>query len=131
MNTTHKVGDTVHITAEDWPGHAGSYTVRKINPKTIVLDPVEGGRGAKVPHYYAKPGPLPEGGERISFTEVKTFEPGTVVKHARHPGQLYVVTGITFPNHRLFPLGGSDRYFRGVPGSVLTEVTEIEHWKKG
>lgn len=135
-NTTkHKVGDTVHIPLNEWD-KGGTFTVKKVNPTTYALDRPEGGRGVKAPHDMVYAGPHPgetkgPGGAVVTeFASPVIFNPGTVVRHKRYPEKLLVVTGITGDKHRLFPLGGSDRYYRGVPGAVLTEVTEITDWKK-
>ncbi|MGV8847225.1 hypothetical protein [Tessaracoccus sp.] len=52
---------------------------------------------------------------------VATLNPGTLTTFAGHPG-LWVVTGTTSKGSRIFPLGGSKRYYTGVPTTDLTVI---------
>jgi len=129
----HKIGDTVHIRAIDSAKFAGTYTVTKVNPSTYALT---GERAAslKAPHAMVHAGPLGSAPTPV-LTQVPVpvfLDNGTVVKvRAKNvdPDALYVVTGQVSRGYRVFPLGGSSRYYTGIPGDRLTVVTEIHDWK--
>jgi hypothetical protein len=127
------VGDIVHITAQASAAHAGTYVIIKVNPTTYRLRREGDGALLRATHSYVQPGPLPQNGA-TSITAIRDeehFDTGSVVT-ARitgvDPAQLWVVTGETAKGYRIYPLGGSRRYYTGIPSSRLTRVTSIKEW---
>ena len=127
----HKPGDIVHINRTESAKYAGTYTVVKVNPTTYVL---KGERAAnlRAPHDMVHAGEQPGAPVVTQVPIPEFFDNGTVVKiRARNidPETLFVVTGQTGRGYRVFPLGGSARYYTGIPSDRMTRVTEIHDWK--
>lgn len=104
--------------------HGTTYIVQKVNPKNVKLQDEDGNRVNASPFYLAPGranpndlGPCPE--------PAVYFQNGTVVR-LRNKAELFVVTGQTAKGYRIFPLGGSMRYYTGVASSALTEVPLAE-----
>ena len=127
------VGDTVHITASESPKWAGNYKVIKINPTTYQLKRESDGALLKAGHGLVTLGALPTVSSiGTPYVPTEFFEAGTVVtfKNSKvDPNKLWVVTGQTGKGYRIFPLGGSARYYTGIPANRLTRVTEISDWQ--
>ena len=121
------IGDKVVVNPAMLPGkYPGVWIVRKVPAGSrgvnYVLDPESGGRGLRIPAEYLKPASEANGAtaDVVGVPYQVTHDPGTVVKFQ---GKAYVVTGTDRNGgHRLFPLGGSDRYFRGVTSARFTVV---------
>ena len=130
MAILHKVGDTVHITMSDSTRYAGTYEVVKVNPTTYKLtnDRVA---NLKAPHFMVHAGAA-NGAVAVAPLPDESFESGTVVTLTGvrnvDPKTLYVVTGRTDRGYRVFVLGGSTRYYTGIPAARLTRVTKIDSW---
>jgi hypothetical protein len=136
--TTHRVGAIVHITPLDSARYAGTYTVTKVNPTTYRLtnDTVA---NLKASYSMVHAGAL----DGDTFGTIKGavevplptehFDSGTVVTlngvRGVDPKSLWVVTGNVAKGYRVFPLGGSRRYYTGLPAARLTRVTAIDGWK--
>jgi hypothetical protein len=128
----HAVGDTVHINP-DYFGrvpaafHAQSLKItgmpRGSNGVNATVR-ADDGRGLRLPPFMLLAGPATGITKMIPYVPQELHQPGTVVWYQpdRKPRSLYVVTGVSDKGHRLFLLGGSDRYFRNVPASLLTVV---------
>lgn len=134
---TATVGSTVHILPEDSRTHAGTYTVVKVNPTTYRLQRQGDGAFLRASHDFVRPGELPR--FIVTSTPESTmvtrseehFDNGAVVTvymRGVNPDALWVVTGETPKGYRIFPLGGSARYYTGVPSRLLTRVTTITEW---
>lgn len=134
--TEYRIGDTVHITVEQSARWAGTYTVAKVNPTTYRLIGDKAPNGLKAHKSLVSTGPLPSARRTRATVSVdpspEYFQPGSVVTLIEQwhgdPSQLWVVTGQTGDRYRLFPLGGSDRYLRGVAPSRMKRVTRIDGW---
>jgi hypothetical protein len=134
--TEYRIGDTVHISIAESPRWAGTYTVAKVNPTTYRLIGDKAPNGLKAHKGLVSAGPLPSTGRATATVSVdplpEYFHPGSVVtvEGVRNgdPSQLWVVTGQTGDRYRLFPLGGSDRYLRGIPPTRMKRVTRIDGW---
>lgn len=130
-----KVGDTVHITRAESARWTGTYKIDKVNPTTLILSNETVPR-LKAHQALVKAGAL-NGAAPATITEIpfptERFLTGTVVTVSGVRGvdseALWVVTGESPKGYRIFPLGGSDRYYRGIPAARLTKVTEIDGWK--
>ena len=107
----------------------------KRNEVNYTLDDVNGGQGlrARAEHLLPFTGevPKPFTGEHprrpvAQVTDVPitpNLWPGTVVRYAGKTGLFVVVASGTRPNtYRVFPLGGSDRYWKNVPQRLLTVI---------
>ena len=135
---TFAVGTTVHITPADSEKYAGTYKITKVNPTTYRLsnDKIV---NLKAPHSFVKAGELsgrkvvPVGGGIVEFEPPVTLQPGTVVTLNGVRGvdatALWVVTGSVPKGYRVFPLGGSTRYYTGLPAARLTVVKTIDGWQ--
>jgi hypothetical protein len=134
------VGSQVHIARQESPAHVGTYTVLKVNPTTYRLRREGDGALLRAAHNFVQPGPLPkydithdsEAGTTTVRRNEEHFETGAVVTikiQKVDPAQLWVVTGETARGYRVYPLGGSTRYYTGIPSSRLIRVTEIDGWR--
>jgi len=135
------VGDTVHLTVADSVKWAGNYKVVKVNPTTYGLERMQDGARLKAGHEMVRPGTLPDGTLTMDRDQPivmadpiqEHFQTGAVVhmKNVRgvDPSKHWVITGQTARGYRLFPLGGSTRYYTGISASRLVRVTEIDGWK--
>jgi hypothetical protein len=116
------IGDKVVINPAMASGYPGVWTVRKVPAGSrgvnYVLDPESGGRGLRIPAEYLSPAPT---GATVTTVSIPTVhDPGTVV---RFRDKAYVVTASDRKGgHRLFPLGGSDRYYRGIMSGQFAVV---------
>lgn len=136
--TTFAVGDLVKFAPPyDTGTYAGTYRVTKINPKTIAVEPVNGGRGVRAERALLLPATVTDE-ERAAMAKARSdaaladalnpLHAGTVVTatnlRGATPGTLYVVTGETPKGYRLSQLGGAMgyRYYTGVPRRLLTVV---------
>lgn len=127
LRAAKAAGTFVHVDPSEaraarWIGT--NWRVEKVNPTTVSL--VEDGtsRRLKAHHELLIDGPVTEGA--IPGVVEVPIEPiidfGSVV---RFRGDLYVVTGQSANGFRLFALGGSSRYYRGI-GSRMFEVLSAE-----
>jgi hypothetical protein len=135
MTTQFKVDELVHPAAEFaslFPVALRNATLRVektpvgANGVNYTLMPVGGGRGIKAPGHMLEAGAAagPKSYAEL-VTEIESTPilfPGTVVKVKGRGDALYVITADTAKGYRAFPLGGSDRYLRNMPASVLTVV---------
>lgn len=140
MTTTTQfpVGTLVRVAPEFAKTSAhrtSTYRVVKVNPKTLKLENTEtkaalvADPAVLVPADSVPEGPAYMGSPLIGpAPDFEMFEKGTVVTFAQKPGY-FVVTGESDRGYRIFPLGGSPRYFTGIPMRLLTRVTEISNWK--
>jgi hypothetical protein len=135
-----KVGDIVHLVADAGfseryrsmtyriqgvpAGARGvNYTAKPVDAKDV---PLTSERGVRAPERCFDFGRAKAYDYASAITMIDSLlKPGTLVSMARRPG-LFVVTGTTAKGHRIFPLGGSDRYLTNVPRSSLT-VLEVVH----
>lgn len=129
---TLRVGDTVHLGYADSPKYAGTYKIIKVNPTTYVLSG-DRSKNLKVHHELVSPGPLSLTASTTAVVEQEEFFDSGSVVHIKaksiNPDTLFVVTGQVSRGYRCFPLGGSPRYYTGIPARQLTRVTEIHDWK--
>jgi hypothetical protein len=115
------IGDRVTVNPAMASGYPGVWTVRKVPTGSrginYVIDPEHGGKGLRIPAEYL----LPANGATVTAVPIPTVhDPGTVVKFR---GKAYVVTASDRNGgHRLFPLGGSDRYYRGIMSGQFAVV---------
>jgi len=127
--TMHNVGDTVHIDRATSAKYAGTYRVSKINPTTYILSNDQHPT-LKAPHGMVGAG-TPDTGD-AAVVPVESFQPGAVVTlrgvRGADPARLFVVTGSVPKGYRVFPLGGSDRYYTGVPAAKLVRIATIDGW---
>ena len=130
--TTFSVGDTVHITRDASPRWAGTYDVAKVNRTTLRLVGNLAPNGLKPPMAMVSPGPMPTAGTAAAVEPPEVLQPGTVVRligvRNVDPDALYVVTGQAPRGARVFPLGGSDRYYTGIAASRMKRVDRIDGW---
>jgi hypothetical protein len=97
---------------------------RARNEKNAIVCPPGGGRGLRIPPAYLVPGAPAEGRPNalsVAAVGATILQTGTLVRYDGAEG-LWVVAGFSGRGHRIFPLGGSDRYYRGVPASRLTVI---------
>lgn len=130
----HEVGAQVHM-AEHMIGRSRGFDQQTL---TVQSQPVRGGvnyvvvrdgdpRGLKVKEDMIEAGPYdPHISAAKPYVPPTLHDCGTVVRFA-HPTRadqrgLHVVTGHTGLNHRVYPLGGSTRYYTGIPGGQLVVV---------
>lgn len=138
-------GQSVHIdpsqpSASKFAGV--TWTVDKVNPVNILLTHSEDGRTKRLtcsPEFILD-GPAPEGsvpgqyvpagitqvpGSPLTQVPIPVFlDNGTVVEFTnRGTTALYVVTAETRGGYRIFPLGGSTRYYTNIPSEKLTVVS--------
>lgn len=131
------VGDIVTFAPPyDTGRYAGKYRVVKINPRTLGLEPINGGRGVRADKSLLLPGEISDD-ERAALAKARSdaaladalnpLSNGTVVTAnlgAKAPQGLYVITAETPRGYRLSLLGGAmgTRYYTGVPRARLTVV---------
>lgn len=123
------VSDKVIVNPAHFPGkYPGVWIVRKVpagaRGVNYVLDPEHGGRGLRVAGEHLLPASeAPDTGNGstvgVPYVPLELHNPGTVVNYK---GQACVVTGTSANGHRLFPLGGSDRYYRNVTSARFTVI---------
>lgn len=78
------------------------------------------GRGLRAPGDALTAAPEGDASPHVTVVPIPaSHHPGTVV---RYRGDVYVVTAESHGKHRLFPLGGSDRYYRSVPAASFTVI---------
>ena len=122
------VGDKVHLAPEyATPQYAGrTYLVEKVPARAgenYVVREEFGVRGLRVKEHMLRAGEAPS-----EVEPMVTFLPGTVVvfrnpEHVKGDSRGYFVVCASEKNgHRLFRLGGSDRYYRSVKGTQIQEV---------
>lgn len=137
MTTSFSVGDLVKFAPPyDTGTYAGTYRVAKINPRTLGLEPVAGGRGVRADRSLLLPAEVTDE-ERSAMAKalsdaalqdaLNPLSNGTVVTAnlgPKAPAGLYVITGETPKGYRLSLLGGAmgTRYYTGVPRARLTVV---------
>lgn len=142
---TYTVGDRVTIdpTVARASTRGVTYRVTRLLPVNVIVEPVDGGRPAKVNPTYLRPAPTADsttttdssstgGGTHSSewtMIHEASLHPGTLVTVAgpgwkQPPGELYVVLRDTGTGRVSFvPLGGDNgRYWRGVSRHLLTTV---------
>lgn len=130
---TFRIGDEVYIdpASATKPQWQGTWEVVKINQRTVRLTQVKDGRPTflTADKSLLFKGQWPEGASpRFDVLDNEWFDPGSVVTLRGKDG-LFVVTGTSGNGYRLFPLGGSSRYYRGVSARQITRVTEIDGWR--
>lgn len=121
-----KVGDIVHLAvnsgfSEEAKSH--TYKIEKVpagrTGVNYIAQPTDGARrGVRAPEQCLIAGPvLPV--TATPYVYVPPLQAGTLVTFK---GELWVVTGNTAKGSRIFPLGGSTRYYTGIPNSMLTVI---------
>lgn len=141
-----KQGDLVHIKPSMLEGRSASWAVN-FGRRTLVIEsmPAKGctnaivklkddpeGGGLRIRPADLVPGPyVATAPGRVELTPFPVLlDPGTVVRWKRKPSgaeaDLWVVVASASNGHRLFPLGGSSRYYRSVPASSLDVVPVSE-----
>lgn len=137
MIDSPRIGDIVTFAPPyDTGKYAGKYRVVKINPRTLGLEPVNGGRGVRADRSLLLPGTVTDE-DRAAMAKARSdaaledalnpLHTGTVVTAnlgPKAPQGLYVITGETPKGYRLALLGGGmgTRYYTGVPRARLTIV---------
>jgi hypothetical protein len=127
MNTARKVGDTVMIDHESYPG---LWRIVKINPKNTVVEPVGGGRKLNAPHYF-----ITDPADKVTVTAVplppaKTFfSLGELVRvnHGKFEGLYVVIADKGGDRVNIAKIGGDhDRYVRfDRKGLVKVDPSEV------
>jgi hypothetical protein len=123
--TQFHIGDIVHLAAdsafsEEVKSH--TYKIEKVpagrTGVNYVAQPTDGSwRGIRAPERCLVIGPVPA----LHVPYQPPLEPGTLATFKGHDG-LWVVTGNTAKGNRIFPLGGSMRYYTSIPNSKLTVI---------
>jgi hypothetical protein len=116
---TRKVGDKVMI---DDPKFPGIWTIKSIGPKNTVVEPDNGGRGLRTPHWMLK-----DVTDEVTVTAVPLqayYVPGELVRitMGKYEG-LYVVLADKGERVNVAKIGGDGgRYVRAPKGRTLVKV---------
>ena len=126
---TFRVGAVVHLHptyASAFPVSCQNVTYKVVkqpvglNGVNYLCEPVDGGVGLRARGMCLQAGPAKKSPARPTMQKFQpSLMPGTLVTVGHIPG-LWVVCAITAKGHRIFPLGGSNRYYRNIERSALT-----------